>query len=36
LYGKSGATVTSRMVDVLKDLSGLEKIASTLWIENKS
>jgi len=28
--------VTSRMVDVLKDLSDLEKIASTLWIENKA
>jgi CheY-like chemotaxis protein len=36
LYGKSGAVVTSRMVDVLKDLSDLEKIASTLWIENKA
>jgi CheY-like chemotaxis protein len=34
LYGKSGVAVTSRMVDVLKDLSELEKIAATLWVEN--
>jgi hypothetical protein len=35
LYGKSGAEVTAGMVDVLRDLSELEKIALTLWVEKK-